>query len=78
MLTKAIEHGKEKRKEYRGSKAFDPSCRCHGGCPWCLENRMYKFKKRELAMEQRLFEEEVWNEQADKKEETEREESEAY
>ena len=78
MLDKAIENGKEYRKPYKGSKAFDPSCRCHGGCPWCLGNRMYKFKKRELAMEQRLLEEEVWDEQTDKKEETEREESEAY
>ena len=30
-LDKAIEHHKEYRKEYYGSKAIDPSCRCHGG-----------------------------------------------
>ena len=51
-LDKAIEHGKEKRKPYRGSKAIDKSCRNHGGgskyqCPWCLENRMHKNRKRE-------------------------------
>ena len=34
-LDKAIEHGNERRKPYRGSKAIDPSCRNHGGCPWC-------------------------------------------
>lgn len=45
MLNKAIEHGKERRKPYRGSKAFDKSCRNHGGCDWCKENRLYKFKK---------------------------------
>lgn len=47
MLNKAIEHGKEKRKPYRGSKAFDKTCRNHGGCDWCRENRLHKFKKEE-------------------------------
>ena len=47
MLNKAIEHGKERRKPYRGSKAFDKSCRNHGGCDWCRENRLHKFKKEE-------------------------------
>lgn len=44
-LDKAIETGKEHRKMYRGSKAIDHTCRNHGGCDWCLENRMYKYKK---------------------------------
>jgi len=43
-LDKAIEHGKERRKPYRGSKAFDYTCRNHGGCPWCEENRKHKFR----------------------------------
>lgn len=43
-LDKSIDHGKEHRKPYRGSKAFDPSCRNHGGCPWCEENRKHKFR----------------------------------
>ena len=43
-LDKAIEYGKEKRKPYRGSKAIDPSCRNHGGCPWCERNRKHKFR----------------------------------
>ena len=30
-LDKAIEHGKEHRKQYRGSKVFDRTCRNHGG-----------------------------------------------
>lgn len=47
MLNKAIEHGKEKRKPYKGSKVFDKSCRNHGGCDWCKGNRLYKFKKEE-------------------------------
>ena len=44
-LDKAIEHGKEHRKPYRGSKVIDPSCRNHGGCPWCEGNRLYSAKK---------------------------------
>jgi hypothetical protein len=47
MLNKAIEHGKERRKPYRGSKAFDKTCRNHGSCDWCKENRLHKFKKEE-------------------------------
>ena len=43
-LDKAIEHGKEKRKPYRGAKAIDYTCRNHGGCPWCEQNRQFKFR----------------------------------
>ena len=43
-LDKAIEHRKERRRPYRGSKAIDPSCRNHRGCPWCEENRKHKFR----------------------------------
>lgn len=39
-MNKAIEHGKEKRKPYQGSKAIDCSCRNHGSCDWCKANRM--------------------------------------
>jgi len=45
-LDKAIQHGKEKRKAYRGSKAVDTSCRHGGGCKYCENNRQYKNKKR--------------------------------
>lgn len=43
-LDKSISHGKEHRKPYRGSKAIDPTCRNHGGCPVCEENRKHKFR----------------------------------
>ena len=43
-LDKAIEHGKEKRKPYRGSKAFDCTCRNHGTCEWCKGNREHKLR----------------------------------
>ena len=45
-LDKAIEHNKEKRKQYRGAKAVDSSCRNHGDCDWCAGNRQYKNIKR--------------------------------
>ena len=54
-LDKAIEHGKEKRKPYRGSKAFDPSCRNHGGCPWCEENRKHKFRDKYSRGEEQMI-----------------------
>lgn len=38
-LNKAIEHQKEYRKEYRGAKAIDPTCRNHGSCSFCERNR---------------------------------------
>jgi len=43
-LEKAIEHGKERRKPYYGSKAIDCTCRNHGSCQWCLGNRLHKFR----------------------------------
>lgn len=43
-LDKAIKHGKEHRKQYFGSKAFDKTCRNHGSCKWCERNRKHKFR----------------------------------
>lgn len=43
-LDKAIEHHKEKRKPYRGTKAYDCTCRNHGSCDWCRQNRQHKFR----------------------------------
>lgn len=40
-LEKAIKHGKEKRKNYYGSQAFDHSCRPHGRCSYCENNRKF-------------------------------------
>ena len=44
-MIKAIASGKEHRKQYIGSKVFDKTCRNHGGCAWCLQNRTYKYQK---------------------------------
>lgn len=50
-LDKAIKHGKEKRKPYRGAKAIDCTCRNHGSCEWCKGNRLHGTRKREERME---------------------------
>lgn len=44
-LDKAVTHKKEKRKPYRGAESVCKSCRNHGSCDWCKENRLHKFKK---------------------------------
>jgi hypothetical protein len=47
-LDKAIKHGKERRKDYRGSAAVDKSCR-DNTCPYCLGNIKHKQKRRKPA-----------------------------
>ena len=47
-LDKSIEHGKEHRKPYKGARAVDKSCRNHGGCYYCEQDRLYKYKKKML------------------------------
>lgn len=53
-LDKAIRSGKEYRKEYRGSKAIDCTCRNHGSCAWCRMNRTIKNIKRFNSMLDKL------------------------
>ena len=50
-LDKAIRHGKERRKPYVGSKAVDCTCRNHGSCQWCAENRKFKFRDKHFCLE---------------------------
>lgn len=38
--------GKEHREPYRGSKRVDKTCRNHGSCPYCRDNRTFKNRKR--------------------------------
>lgn len=38
---------KDKRKQHRGSKSFDRSCRPGGSCPWCADGRKHADKRRE-------------------------------
>ena len=55
-LDKAIEHGKEHRKKYRGAKAVDRTCCNHGSCAYCRDNRLHKYKKQILIAEDKLME----------------------
>ena len=49
MLDKAIAHGKEHRKPYTRGKAVDYSCRNHGSCDYCRENRLYKMRDKHFT-----------------------------
>jgi hypothetical protein len=52
-LDKAIEYGKEHRKQYRKyCEAIDKQCRPHRGCEWCKSNRFHKIKKQLLKLEE--------------------------
>lgn len=53
-LNKSIKSGKEHRKPYRGSKAFDHTCRNHGTCKWCESNRKVRFRRREESSKDQL------------------------
>ena len=53
-MIKGIKYGKEHRKPYYGSKAIDETCRNHGSCLWCEENRMYKNIKRIQYMDSQM------------------------
>lgn len=56
MLYKAIEHGKEHRRQYRGSKAIDRTCRNHGSCEYCRENRAWRFRDKNYTRKEILAE----------------------
>lgn len=53
-LEKAIEHGKEKRKPWRGSKQWDCSCRNNGFCDYCKSNRTIQSQRAIAATEAAL------------------------
>ena len=55
-LDKAIEHGKEKRKPYRGAKEIDATCRNHGSCKWCEWDRTHKNRRVDESGRQQLKE----------------------
>jgi hypothetical protein len=57
-LDKAILHGKEKREEYKGktSKRFDRTCRNHGKCGYCENNRLFSLRKLNFRADQEIKE----------------------
>lgn len=62
-LEKAIKSGKEKRKEYNGSKSWDRTCRNHGSCGRCKKDRIHKYKKQELCASDKLRDFKWWQRQ---------------
>ena len=59
-LDKAVENHKEHRKPYRGSKTFDRTCRNHGSCDWCRDNRLYNSRKKLESSNDKLKETEEY------------------
>ena len=55
-LDKAINHGKEKRKQYKSPKSIDPSCRNHGSCDRCKGNRLHASNLRQDTINSKLYE----------------------
>jgi len=55
-LDKSILHGKENRKPYYGrtSKTFDWTCRNHGRCSWCRNNRLFRSTARKEACKEQI------------------------
>jgi hypothetical protein len=53
-LDKAIAHGKERRKPYRGAKAVDAACRNHGGCPACERARTRRLKSAAIEAREQI------------------------
>jgi hypothetical protein len=45
-LDKSIKYGQERRKPYRGVKAYCKMCRNYSSCDYCRDNRLHNNKKR--------------------------------
>lgn len=55
-LDKAINHGKEHRRQYRGVKLYCVECRNHGACDYCRNERLKNTRRRLEAMRYRIGE----------------------
>lgn len=55
-LDKAIARGKEHRKEYYRSGRYDVTCRPHGSCAWCRNNRLHNVQVKLASTEQQIKE----------------------
>jgi hypothetical protein len=53
-FSKDIQLCKEHRKQYRGAAAWDKSCRPHGGCDWCKDDRTFQDQKARSGADARL------------------------
>lgn len=52
-LIKAINSGRERRKQYHGAKAVDYSCCNHGSCPYCRGGRL-RYRKLEKVLNKEM------------------------
>lgn len=52
-LDKAIKHGKEKRKPYRGAKAIDPLCRTNR-CAYCMSDKLHNNRRRAASAREKM------------------------
>lgn len=55
-LDKAILQGKEHRKPYIGGKSIDRTCRNHGSCDWCKDNKLHASKVQQEIADVKLAE----------------------
>lgn len=49
-------HNKTVKHPYTGGKAIAKSCRCHGSCDWCRDNRLYRSHKKLRETQEKLIE----------------------
>jgi hypothetical protein len=47
---------KDWRKPYKGCKSIDRTCRNHGSCPYCKNNRLFRNKREYLKLLNQLHE----------------------
>lgn len=45
-----------RKQPYRKSRRFDKTCRCHGSCSYCTNNRLIQQAREELRIRQQLQE----------------------
>ena len=55
-LDKAIQYGKEHRKQYYGAKAIDKTCRCNGTCEYCKASRLRHYRKADITYKEQIVE----------------------
>lgn len=45
-----------RKRPYTKSKRFDVTCRCHGSCTYCRNNRLHAERNRRAAAEEQIRE----------------------
>lgn len=48
--------GKDRRRQYRDARRVDFSCRNHGTCSYCRDNRKFFDKKRRVVADEKIRE----------------------